>query len=127
TELGAHWQDEDHSPKYEGEIYIPQDDIDVYVRSEEERKKLLAGVLRCEVTGKPFKITPPELAFYMRNEIPIPRMHFDQRFIERFQLRNPRRLFSRQCDNCHQEIISTFSQSRPEKVYCEECYQRAVV
>jgi hypothetical protein len=86
----------------------------------------LAGTLKCEITGKPFKIIKQELAFYIENWISLPTKHSDQRYKERTDLRNPRTLHERSCAECKKNIITTFAPERPEKVVCEECYRKLV-
>ena len=88
--------------------------------------EVLAGIIQCEVTGKPFKIIKQELAFYIENSIPIPVKHPDQRHKERMNLRNPRTLFERTCAECYKDIITTYAPKRLEKVVCEECYRKLV-
>ena len=83
---------------------------------------VLNWALECEVTGKPFKLTPRELKFYREHNLPIPHRHPDQRHKDRMALRNPRKLFDRNCMKCQKEIQTTYSPERPETVYCEECY-----
>ena len=83
---------------------------------------ILNWAIECEVTGKPFRIIPQELEFYRKHHISIPHRHPDQRHLDRMSLRNPRKLFERQCDCCQKDIITTYSPERPETVYCEECY-----
>ncbi|MDP2670467.1 MAG: hypothetical protein Q8O99_06155 [bacterium] len=61
---------------------------------------ILKVAIRCEVTNKPFRITPQELAFYRKHHLPLPRRHPDQRHLDRMALRNPRRLFTRVCNKC---------------------------
>jgi hypothetical protein len=61
---------------------------------------ILNWAIECENTGKPFRIIKPELEFYRKNSLPIPRKHPDQRNLERMKLRNPRRLHDRNCDKC---------------------------
>jgi hypothetical protein len=87
---------------------------------------LLHWVIKCEITGKPFKIIKQELAFYIEHHLPIPTKHPDQRHKERMDMRNPRILYERICTECHKEIITTYSPDRPEKVVCEECYRKMV-
>lgn len=87
---------------------------------------LLAGVVKCEVTGKPFKIIRQELAFYIEHSLPIPTKHPDQRHKERMDLRNPRTLYERTCAECGTDMITTYSPERPERVVCEECYRKLV-
>ncbi len=87
---------------------------------------LLAWVVKCEITGKPFKIIKQELAFYIEHYLPIPTKHPDQRHKERMDMRNPRTLFERTCAECHKDIITTYTPDRPERVVCEECYRKLV-
>ncbi len=75
---------------------------------------------------KPFRIIKQELEFYRKHNLPISRKHPDQRHLERMQLRNPRRLFTRHCDKCSKEIQTTYSPERSEIVYCEECYNKEI-
>ncbi len=87
---------------------------------------VLNFAIKCEVTGKLFKITSQELKFYRKNRIPLPRRCFIQRHMDRFSQRNPRKFFERKCDKCGLEILSTYSPERPEKVCCEKCYLKEV-
>ncbi|MDD3687965.1 MAG: hypothetical protein PHE56_14545, partial [Bacteroidales bacterium] len=135
--LGGYWQDNFYESEFTGETYQPKDDITEYANDEEETKKLLAGIIKCEKSGKPFKVLPQELSFYIKNNIPIPTVHYSERFKELFSLRNPRKLFERQCDcettnhgheaRCLNKFETTFAPDRPEKVYCESCYQKTVI
>jgi len=128
NKLGAKWQGNNFDIKYDGEFYEPEDDIDEY-KNEDKAEKLLGSILKCEVTGRPFKIISQELSFYLKNNIPIPHKNFHTRFLERFALRNPRKLYHRQCmnDTCQNEFDTTYSPDRPEKVYCEKCYQQSII
>jgi len=138
-EIGAKWQAKDYSLKYDGDYYSDTYDISDYLQDEAKREALLSGVLRCEKTDKPYKITPQELAYYIKNEIPIPQKHPDERFQIRFNLRNPRKLWHRQCDcietghehdtegRCPNEFETTYAPEGPETIYCERCYQKSVI
>jgi hypothetical protein len=83
-------------------------------------------ILTCERTGKPFKIIPQELALYRQHQLPLPRVCFDERHLERIERRNPRHLWSRKCMKCGKGIETTYQPERPEIVYCEECYLKEV-
>ncbi|PIZ73385.1 hypothetical protein COY07_02055 [Candidatus Peregrinibacteria bacterium CG_4_10_14_0_2_um_filter_43_11] len=83
---------------------------------------ILHWAVTCEVTGKPFKITPQELKFYRLKGLPIPHRCPRQRHLERTALQNPRHLYSRQCAKCQSAIQTTYAPDRPEKVLCGECY-----
>lgn len=126
--LGANWQDNDFSIEFGGEGFVPDNNIEVY-QNEAEQQKLLNSVLVCSDSDKPYKIMPQELAFYIQNKIPIPRKHYNARFLERISKMNPRKLWHRKCMNegCGNEFETTYAPDRPEKIYCEECYQKSVI
>jgi CxxC-x17-CxxC domain-containing protein len=71
-------------------------------------------------------IVKQELDFYRKYNLPIPKRHPDQRHEDRVRLKNPRKLFERKCDKCGKDIKTTYSPSRPEIVYCEECYNKEI-
>ncbi len=87
---------------------------------------ILSWAIECEETKKPFRITPLELSFYKKNNIGIPLKHPDIRHKERMNLRNPRKLWNRQCDECYNQIETTYAPERKEKVLCETCYEKKV-
>ncbi len=83
---------------------------------------ILNWAIVCEISGKPFKIIPQELKFYRQNQLPVPRRHPDQRHLDRFQLKQPYRLFDRNCDKCQSPIQTSYAPEREERIYCEACY-----
>ena len=87
---------------------------------------ILNWAIECAVTRRPFRITKMELEFHRSMEIPIPRMHPDERHRSRMALKNPRKLWNRRCGKCEKGIESTYSPDRPETVYCERCYLETV-
>ena len=87
---------------------------------------ILNWAIECEITKKPFRIIKEELAFYRKYNLPIPRRHPDQRYLDRSKLRNWQKIFSRVCDKCWIDIKTIYSPERPEVVYCEECYNKEV-
>jgi len=86
----------------------------------------LNWAIECEITKKPFRIIKQELDFYRKHNLPIPKIHPDQRHIERLALRNPRKLFRRICDKCGKDIQTTYAPKRPEIIYCENCYNKEI-
>ncbi|MBU1151669.1 hypothetical protein KJ632_02465, partial [Patescibacteria group bacterium] len=88
------------------------------VSSGEEVEK----VLKCEVTGRQFRLTSREMAFYEKMGIPYPRRCPDQRQKDRQALANPWMMWERKCDKCGAMVKSAFEPGRSEKVYCEGCY-----
>jgi len=87
---------------------------------------ILNWAIVCEATKRPFKIIKQELEFYRRMQLPIPHLHPDERHRRRLALRNPRHLWTRKCGKCGKGMESTYSEERPEVVYCEECYLKEV-
>lgn len=87
---------------------------------------ILKMAIECEVTGKPFRIIKPELEFYRKMGIELPTKHHEVRHRERLKKRNPRTLWTRNCDSCGTSMKTTYSPDRPEKVYCEACYLKTI-
>jgi len=135
--LGAAWQDDDRMIHFDGPFYEPKSSIEEYINNDQERQALLAGILKCEVTGKPYKIIPQELAFYMKQKLPVPTVCFEARHKARIAKRNPMNLWDRQCDceqtghehagRCETKLSSSYAPERPYKVYCESCYQQSII
>ncbi len=88
---------------------------------------ILQKVLICEITGKPFIITPAELAFYRRKNLPLPTKHPYQRLIERFKMKTPFKLWRYPCSKCGKEMYTSYAPEKKLKVYCESCYIKEVV
>ncbi|OGJ46308.1 hypothetical protein A2272_03445 [Candidatus Peregrinibacteria bacterium RIFOXYA12_FULL_33_12] len=78
------------------------------------------------ISTKPFKMTKSELNFYRKMNLPIPRRHPDQRHKDRMTLRNPRKLWTRNCMKCNIEVQTTYYPERPEIVHCEQCYLKEI-
>lgn len=75
-----------------------------------------------------FRITPEELSFYRQKGLPLPRYCPNCRHYERLKYRNPMKLYKRACSNgCGREFETTYAPERPERVYCEQCYQAEVL
>jgi hypothetical protein len=82
--------------------------------------------IRSAASRRPYRIIRQELDFYRRMRIPIPRLHPDERYRVRMELRNPRKLWNRECMTCGKRVKTSFAPERPEKVFCEECYLKEV-
>ena len=96
-----------------------------------------------------FKIIKPELDFYRKMNLPLPRLCPNCRHYQRIKQRNPLKLWHRKCmcrglpsadavyrnsvehfhkdKPCPNEFETTYSPDREEIVYCEKCYQEEVV
>lgn len=87
---------------------------------------LCKEILTCETSAKQYKLIPQELKFLQSLRLPLPRKAFIQRHKDRMALRNPRKLWNRQCAKCQATIETTYAPDRPEIVYCEKCYLSTV-
>lgn len=85
---------------------------------------LLTGVIQCEETSEPFRITREELRFYIKHDLPIPRKHPQVRYNERIAFMNRKELKSTKCDACGTNIQTTYGPDR--KILCEGCYRKLV-
>ncbi len=91
------------------------------------RTGILQDVLICEKSGKPFQITKPELEFYRKQSIPLPRRHPNQRNADLKATKNPRHLWQSQCMRCNIQISTSYQPGKKAQVYCERCYQQAII
>jgi len=106
-------------------------------------EKILDQVIECvhrgscdhECTGA-FRIIAMELSFCQRMNIPLPRSCPNCRHYERLMLRNSPGLFDGACmcdkeghghsSKCQNEFKTSYAPEKPEKVYCESCYNKEV-
>ena len=119
-EKGLKWEDADPKEYKKQDIELPENIDDI-------SDNVVGKLLSCTDCGKNYKIVQQELKLYKKLGVHIPRHCPDCRYEARFELRNPRKIWNRKCDQCHQEIKTTFSPERPEKVYCEDCYLKEIV
>lgn len=96
-------------------------------REEEEHQEeaTLGEVLKCEVSGRLYRLVKAEKDFYQKMELPIPQRHFDERFKMRMSLRNPRKIRNGVCGKCGCKIETTCLEEI-KKIYCEKCYLESV-
>ncbi|MDA1292257.1 MAG: hypothetical protein O3A81_00585 [bacterium] len=116
------WIDEvEKKDQYMGpKVKLPDSIVDV-------SEDICSQILTCEETAKQYKIIPQELAFYKQLHIPLPRISFFQRYKHHLKMRNPRVLYDRTCDKCNVAIETSYAPDRPEKIYCEPCYQESLI
>lgn len=116
---GYKWKDPD--PKeYKQQTYEVYDDI------KDVPDSIINETLACEECGKNYKIIPQELVFYRKMNVPVPHKCSICRHFDRMAQRNPRKLWKRECNKCNEPINTPYSPNRPETVYCEKCYLKAV-
>lgn len=80
-------------------------------------------ILTCQTCSKNYRIVAQELVFYRTHNIPIPRDCHNCRYQIRQSFRNPRKLYPRECSQCHIPLQTTYAPDRLEIIYCENCYQ----
>ncbi|MFH0820795.1 MAG: hypothetical protein V1908_03405 [Candidatus Peregrinibacteria bacterium] len=117
---GWRWREKDKQDYLPATSKTPDDSR---VANESICKELFA----CEKCGRNYKIIDQEFKFYKNNGIAIPQYCFFCRHKARFDLRNLRNLFSRQCMKCTAAVLTTYAPYQPEIVYCEKCYQESLV
>lgn len=100
--------------------------VDLPDRISDVRDEVTNWAIKCEKSGKLFKISPAELKFYRRHGIPLPRRHPDQRHLDRLALRNRPKLYDRTCSKTGMPIRTTFSPDKPEIVYSEDAFRAEV-
>ena len=85
--------------------------------------------LTCAKCAKNYNIVVPEFQLLRRLNLPIPRLCHECRYRRRINLRPPRKLWHRQCmrGGCKNEFETPYAPERPEKIYCEQCYNAEVV
>jgi hypothetical protein len=106
----------------------------------ETNDSILKEIIECSSQNNPdkekyplcataFRIAQIELDFYRATGMPIPHKCPACRRQDRFYLRNPRKLWKRNCMNggCTNEFETSYAPDRPEIVYCEKCYQQEVI
>lgn len=122
-EAGFPWS-EYQAPPPQSQTIIPAAELPQEIKNASD--DLLHCAISCEKTGRLFKIIKQELDFYRSMDLPLPRLHPDERHRRRMQQQNPRMLHDRQCAKCKNDIQTVYAPTRPEIVYCESCYLETV-
>ncbi len=121
-EAGFHWRDEDAAPSVSKTLQAA--DLPETIAATDET--ILNIAILCSQSGRPYRITTPELAFYRNLGLPLPHVHPELRHKNRVAKRSPCRLWNRECAKCKKAIQTTYAPDRPEIVYCEKCYLETV-
>ena len=150
-EQGYSWKD---SEERNINITIKSEDLPDHIK--DVKDDIVDQIIECGHQGKcqeqcttAFKIIEPELQFYRKMNLPIPRLCPNCRHYQRIKQRNPLKLWHRKCqcageksgngvyqntishfhdkEPCPNEFETSYSPDRKEIVYCEKCYQVEVV
>lgn len=122
TEKGYRWYEAD--PR---EFKITMSAADLPDAIEDVPDTILKEIIECEKCKKAYRIILAELTFLRTEHIPLPRQCVDCRHDKRVAQRLKSALYARTCAKCQAPIVTGYSPSRPEIVYCEQCYQQEVV
>ena len=76
----------------------------------------------CQNCKQQFVIEPQDFSFYEKMKVPPPTWCPRCRLQRQFSFRNERHLYRRQCNLCHKNIISVFTDNVPFSVYCNNCW-----
>ncbi|MFA5842642.1 MAG: hypothetical protein WC882_03140 [Candidatus Gracilibacteria bacterium] len=119
---GWKWNEEEKQSRavYQG----PQLSMPDHIR--QTPKEITEKVFQCETCKKPYKIIPQEIRLYQAHGLPLYHQCFDDRHLARIRQRNPRQLWKRHCQKCKKPVETTYAPTRPEIIYCEECYLNSV-
>ncbi len=129
--MGFNWRDTkvpEHQP-----TFFSQNLPDAIKDSNIEIIKENIGCLNC---GLAYRIISKEYQFLTQFHLPLPRLCPECRHQARLKLRNPLKLWHRQCmcakshphhtGKCQNEFETSYAPDRPEIVYCEGCYNNEV-
>ncbi len=87
---------------------------------------ILNWAIECESSGRLFRIQKSELKLCRQMNMPIPHHHFLVRHEARRKMRNPQKLWKRNCGQCGIDIQTSYAPERPEKIFCEACYLQTI-
>ncbi len=132
--LAKGWQWEDQTTGTYGKETIKAEDIPDHI--DQVTEETVKNIFKCVHCTKNYNIVPFEFQFYKKENIPLPHLCPDCRYRRRFDLRPPRKLWQGKCKcdkkhrdhdgPCLNEFQTVYDPSRPERVYCEQCYQQEV-
>lgn len=130
---GYRWQDDIPYTKGQENCLIEN----IVPEQKYDWKYLQDKVFACVTCQRNYRLVSHEVSFYERFGISLPTECFFCRHDARMALRLPRLLYTRSCmcessihghkGVCAKEFQTAYSPERPEKIYCESCYQKEVV
>ncbi len=103
------------------QMYAIEDNIKSYC-DEKKQHDLLTAILICEKTGRPYRIQPSELYFYIKYNLPIPRESFYARHPRRASELTRTNIYQRNCDHCGKDMATVFGKETEREVWCAGCY-----
>lgn len=124
TEKGFRWKD-DLPGTYGKETIQPENIPD---KIQEIPDSYNTEIFRCSESGRNYNIVKPELEFYKQHNIPIPRIHPDERYKNRINLRPGRKLYDAICAISGERIQTAYPPDRrPKMIVSDEVYKKEVL
>lgn len=77
-----------------------------------------------QLSGRPFRVTAAEAKLYSRLSVPLPRVSYDERMIERRTRLGGTRLYQRSCAKTGCSILTTYPPSDPWIIWDKQVYDR---
>ncbi|MDC0358245.1 hypothetical protein OAO01_05455 [Oligoflexia bacterium] len=122
--LARGWQWSDYEAEVKAAHSVAATDLPASI--DDVGDDILETAITCERSGRLYKIIRQELEFYRLHQLPLPRLHPDERHLERLKYRNPYRLWDRTCAKCGTGMLTAYPPDSADIVYCEECYMGEV-
>ncbi len=119
-QLGYSWKSSTQTQEYMGPDVTLPDNISATT------DEICNDILRCSVSQRLYKIIPDELAFYRKQQLPVPRKSPKQRQSERMQFLRTTELYNVKCARCAKDMQSVFPPDTHNIVHCESCYLNEV-
>ena len=83
---------------------------------------MIKEVFPSKTGKKSFKLIQQEIDFYRKTTAPPPDLTFEERHLERMELRGARATFARNCFTCGVALNAAFDKVYAPKIGCEKCY-----
>ena len=119
TVRGYRWRESKEKANQSQTYNVPE-------KIENVKDDICNALLACSICQKNYKIIPQELKLYRQLNSPIPQKCPMCRHRGRMALRNPLKLWERECAKCNSTVKTSFAPERSEIIYCEKCYLDSV-
>ncbi len=117
---GANWSDYEAPIGVSLELQIDAADLPDHVRDADA--SILQKAIRCETTGRLFRIIAKELAFHQAHGVPLPRVHPLERYRALIAPHGGTELKPVRCASCGTECESVYANSSEQPLVCRPCF-----
>lgn len=124
TELGGYIAEEQETNTGDIELL---DNTEVPQTIREVGDDILKKAIKCEISGRPFRIVATELEFYRKMKLPLLTIHPQIRISKHFYFVPTGKKYKINCAKCAKETNSIFAKESGYTLYCESCYQKEVI